>query len=176
MLTPSELDAAIRAQIDRFLGSISSMVRKAAVESVRAVLEDGAAPARRGPGRKRRAKRARRARKVARGAARGSRGGRPPLPVDEKTTQALVTYVRAHPGERLEQIGRALKRPTEPLKRPIARLVATGAMRTKGQRRGTMYFLSGRGGNAAAATKARGAKKARRRGRKAGKRGRRKAA
>ncbi len=169
MPSPSDLDAAIRAQFDQFLGTISSLVRRSALESVRSALEVGPAPAaRRGPGRKPRAQAARRSRPTAKVKARRSRVGRPPLPIDEKIAQALVAYIRTHPGERLEQIGRALKRPTAPLKRPASRLLSTGVLRTEGRKRGTRYFATGRGGGQA--KPARAQRRPKRRGRKAGRR------
>src|SRR5688572_2966851 len=53
------IDTAIRTQIDQFLSSISQLVRQAAVEAVKDALggtePSVAAPARRGPGRPRKA-------------------------------------------------------------------------------------------------------------------------
>ena len=52
--------------------------------------------------------------------------------------------------------------PTKELKRPIAKLLETGALRTEGQRRGTKYFTGGRkaGAGAKKATRKKTARKA----------------
>jgi hypothetical protein len=45
------------------------------------------------------------------------------------------------PGQRLEEIGRALRTDTATLKRPIANLLAAKKLSTKGRKRGTKYFV-----------------------------------
>jgi hypothetical protein len=73
----------------------------------------------------------------------------------------VLAYVRANPGQRLEEIGRGLRTDTAGLKRPIQVLVADGKLRTEGQKRGTKYFEGGGGRR-----KAKAAKKAGKAGRK----------
>jgi hypothetical protein len=159
-MNTSQLDAAIRSHIDQFLVSISGLVRQAAVEAVREALGTGgemaAAPTRRGPGKPRKSAGA-----SAAPAATGKRGRRSSADVDRAAADVLA-YVKANQGQRLEEIGRGLGADTAGLKRPIQSLLAAGALRTEGQKRGTKYFLGGRGGSPE-----RGAA---RRGRKAGKR------
>jgi hypothetical protein len=48
--------------------------------------------------------------------------------------------VRAKQGQRLEEIGRALRTDTSVLKEPVAQLLAAKKLKTKGRKRGTMYF------------------------------------
>jgi hypothetical protein len=53
----------------------------------------------------------------------------------------VLAQVKAKPGQRLEEIGRALKTDTAVLKRPVAMMVAAKTLGTKGQKRGTKYFV-----------------------------------
>jgi len=140
-MNTQQLDAAIRAQIDQFLVSISALVRQAAVEAVREALEDGAVPATRDPGRPRKAAGTTPKAPGRRAAAAkpGRRVRRSSADV-EKVAAEVLAYVRSHPGERLEEIGRGLGTDTAGLKRPIQGLLAAGELRTEGQKRGTRYF------------------------------------
>jgi predicted ArsR family transcriptional regulator len=94
----------------------------------------------------------------------GKRARRSAEDVEQVAGQVLA-YVQGNPGQRLEEIGRGLKVDTTGLKRPIQDLLATGRLRTEGQKRGTKYFAGS--GKAAPAKAGPGRKKA---GRKAGKR------
>ena len=58
----------------------------------------------------------------------------------EKLGGAVLAQVRSKQGQRLEEIGRAMKTDTGILKRPIALLLAAKKLKTKGQKRGTQYF------------------------------------
>jgi hypothetical protein len=136
-------DSEIRTRIDSFLTELSGLVRKAALESVQDALGSGAAPrrrrgpggprgsARRGPGRPRKAaRRGRTAKRIRHSAA------------DlEKIAARVMAQVRSKPGQRLEEIGRALRTDTGVLKRPIANLLAAKKLSTKGQKRGTRYLV-----------------------------------
>jgi hypothetical protein len=64
----------------------------------------------------------------------------------EKIAVRVLAHVKSNAGHRLEQIGKALKVETAVLKRPVANLLAGKKLRTKGQKRGTMYFAGGGGG------------------------------
>jgi hypothetical protein len=152
----------IRTLVDQFVSDISARVHQQALDTVRAALGGGAAPARRGPGRprgsgKRGPGRPRKAGR--RGPGRPRKLGRRSQGDVAAVGEKVLAYVRANPGQRLEEIGRGLRTDTAGLKRPIQRLVADGKLRTEGQKRGTKYFAGGRG---------RGKKKA---GRRAGRRG-----
>src|SRR5688572_27269456 len=172
-MNTKQLDVSIRSHIDQFLVSISSLVRQAAVESVREALGatngNVSGPARRGPGRPRKVGLAPKAAKSGRRAKRSS--------ADVEAVGAKVlSYVKANPGSRLEEIGRGLKVDTGGLKLPVQGLLAARSVRTEGQKRGTKYFAGGSGGESGPKSKAvnRAGKKvarkaAKRAGRKAGK-------
>jgi hypothetical protein len=160
-------DAAIRTRIDSFLAELSGLVRKAALDSVHEVLSGTAPKRRRRPGRPRGSGR--------RGPGRPPKAARPGRPARaskrirrsaadlEQIAARVLAHVKSNAGHRLEQIGKALKTDTAILKRPIQTLLAARKLRTKGQKRGTMYFAGGGGG---------GARKAKARGRRPAKRAR----
>ena len=52
----------------------------------------------------------------------------------------VLAQVRTKQGQRLEELGRAMKMPTKGLKLPIQKLLALKKLKTKGQKRGTQYF------------------------------------
>ncbi len=161
MANRTNVENEIRARVDSFVNELSALVRQAALDSIRAAIAGGslAQPARRSVAR---------ATKTASAApAVPGRRGRRPSAESEHAAQALLAHVQSSPGQRLEEIGAALKMPTQVLKGPAGRLLRAGALRTEGQRRGTRYF-PGSGKPAAAA----GAKRGRKPGRKPGKAGR----
>jgi hypothetical protein len=64
---------------------------------------------------------------------------RDPKEIDA-VTEKLLAYIRKHPGERIEPIGKALGLPTKDLLIPVKRLVGSKHIRTRGQKRATTYF------------------------------------
>ncbi len=53
-------------------------------------------------------------------------------------------YVKAHPGQGIEQISKAINIASKELKLPVVKLLAMKRMRTEGQKRGTRYFVGGK--------------------------------
>ena len=137
----SNLDQDIQDRIHSFLSELSGLVKKAALEAVHEALGDNGAP-RRGPGRPRGSGRRgpRRAGRPARKAGRGKRIRRSAEELT-KISARVLAQVRSKAGQRLEEIGRALKTDTAILKRPVAMLVAAKKLKTAGQKRGTKYFV-----------------------------------
>ena len=132
------LDRQIRARIDSFLAEMSGLVKLSALDAVRTALGQGAPP-RRGPDRPRKVS-FQVGKRPGRIASRGLSGKRTSAQVDA-TAARLLTEIRSKPGRRLEEIGAALKTPTSNLKLPIAKLMAARKLKTKGQKRGTKYFV-----------------------------------
>jgi predicted HTH transcriptional regulator len=58
----------------------------------------------------------------------------------EKMADSFVAYVQKHPGLRIEQINKQLGTTTKDLALPIRKLIAEGALKTKGEKRSTTYF------------------------------------
>jgi hypothetical protein len=137
----SNLDQEIQGRIHSFLSELSGLVKKAALEAVHEALGENGAP-RRGPGRPRGSGRRgpRRAGRPARRAAGGKRIRRSAVELSQISARVLA-QVRSKAGQRLEEIGRALKTDTAILKRPVAMLVASKKLKTTGQKRGTKYFV-----------------------------------
>jgi hypothetical protein len=171
MTNSNNLDQEIQSRIQSFLAELSGLVKRQALEAVHEALSGSAmAPARRGPGRPRGSTTAKRGPgrppKVSGPARSGKRAKRTSEAVEAMAARVLA-QVRSKPGQRLEEIGRAMKMPTKGLKLPIQKLLAGKQVRTEGQKRGTKYFAGGGGGGA---QKAAGSRKSR--GGRKGKRGR----
>jgi hypothetical protein len=60
----------------------------------------------------------------------------------EKLADQFHTFVTKHPGLRIEQINKQLGTSTKDLALPIRKLIAEGALKTKGEKRSTAYFAS----------------------------------
>jgi hypothetical protein len=58
-----------------------------------------------------------------------------------KIQASVLAQVKAKAGQRLEEIGRALKTDTSALKRPVAMLLAANKLKITGAKRGTKYFV-----------------------------------
>ena len=129
-------DHAIRTRIDSFLAELSQLVKRQALEAVHGVLGEGA-PRRRGPGRPRGS--GRRGPGRPRRAAKGKRVRRSTEQL-AKIGARVLAQIRSKKGQRLEEIGRALKTDTAILKKPVADLLKAKRLRTTGAKRGTKYF------------------------------------
>ena len=135
------LDSEIQSRISAFLDELSGLVKRQALEAVHEALGGAVAP-RRGPGRPRKVtvRPGRRPRAMAKRAVRGKRIRRSPEDLGKLQTAILAT-VKSKQGQRLEEIGKAMKTDTAELKRPMGLLLAAKKVKTKGQRRGTRYFV-----------------------------------
>ncbi|HVJ19130.1 MAG TPA: hypothetical protein VM686_27110 [Polyangiaceae bacterium] len=58
----------------------------------------------------------------------------------ERLTGELDAYVRQNPGQRIEQIGKAIGVATKELRLPALKLIEAGKLKTKGQKRATQYL------------------------------------
>jgi hypothetical protein len=137
-MTTQHLDAEIQSRISTFLDELSLLVKRSALEAVHRALGEATSP-RRGPGRPRKVSFTP-SRGPRRLATRGMRGKRTSAQI-EAIGSRVLSHVRSKPGQRLEEIGRALKTDTAILKRPISNLLAAKKLSTKGQKRGTKYFV-----------------------------------
>jgi hypothetical protein len=149
-MTRSTLNTEIRSKIDAFVEQLTSHVKKAALDSVRDALGNGVAPARRGPSMKV---------KVGRPAKSAMKGGKRTPEQVAADAERIASYVRQHPGQRLEQIAAGLGAASNDLKLPVIKLLASKTLTKKGEKRGTMYFAGGGGGATKAKTKAKRGKK-----------------
>lgn len=76
-----------------------------------------------------------------------SRGGRRSPAELANIAGNLEAYIAANPGERIEQIGKGLGLPTKELTRPVTKLLASKAIRKRGDRRATRYYPGAGGGS-----------------------------
>ena len=145
------IDHEIRSRIDSFLGELSLLVKQQALEAVQDALGE-ATTVRRGPGRPRGSGRrgpgrprivAKPSRKPRRIATRFAKGKRVRRSAEDlaKIGARVLAQVRSKAGQRLEEIGRALKTDTAILKKPVADLLKAKKLKTKGAKRGTRYFV-----------------------------------
>jgi hypothetical protein len=65
-------------------------------------------------------------------------------------TDELLQYIKGHPGQRIEQIGKAMGESTKALALPARKLVKDGFVKTSGVRRATTYSPVGKGNGAIA--------------------------
>lgn len=69
----------------------------------------------------------------------GSKGAKRDPQAIEALTEVLHKYVARHPGERIEKISVGLGISTRELRLPMTKLLATKAVKTRGQKRATTY-------------------------------------
>lgn len=157
------IDDQIRARVEDFVTEITDLVRTAALDAVQEAISrvDGAALPN-APRARKTATRRKAARRATRKTARRAGGGRVRRSSEdlEALQNDFLAYVRANPGERIEEISVGMSTPSSELKRPVQLLLADGKLRTEGQRRGTRYFAGGRGGAAKKKTTRKARKKA----------------
>ena len=164
------IDDEIRSKTDAFVSNLTVLIRRAALESVSAVLGGStpvAAPvqvaAKRGRGRPKKVVSAAPAAKappvakttkpvpaakaasqapVSKKAAAPKRvsGEKRPPAELAKLTEKLGEYIKSHPGLRIESIGKALSTPTKELALPIKKLLAAKRVKSEGQKRATVYL------------------------------------
>lgn len=123
----------IRRRVDAFVDELTELVRRAALEAVEEALA-GASGGRRGRG-----TRVAAAGTTRRGRARGKGERRSPKAL-AATAARLASHVAANPGQRIEEIGKALGTPTRELALPVQKLLKAGEIKRKGERRATRYF------------------------------------
>jgi len=74
------------------------------------------------------------------GRPRGGRGAKR-SPADlEALSEQFASFVKGHPGLRIEQINKELGTTTKDLALPIRKLIAEGVISAKGKKRSTTYF------------------------------------
>jgi DNA invertase Pin-like site-specific DNA recombinase len=123
----SDIDDRIRGMVEAFAGELAALIRESAFDTVRAALGEGG-----GGGRGRRGGAAR-----ASGRAKGAK--RPPQEI-AKLVGKLRDYVKAHPGQRIEQIAKGMGVSTRELNLPAKKLLSQKALKTRGEKRATKYF------------------------------------
>jgi len=122
----SDIDDRIRGMVKGFADELAALIRESAYDTVRAALGDGGGRGRRG-----------RAPAGRSGRTKGAK--RPPQEI-AKLVGRLRDYVKAHPGQRIEQIAKGMGVSTRELNLPAKKLLAQKVFKTRGEKRATKYF------------------------------------
>ncbi len=149
---PNAVDSLIKDRISSFVQELDQLVRKSTLEALSSILTNGTAPVRRGrpagsgrgPGRPKGSGRG------------GNRGGNV-----EEAAAKIVAHVQANDGQGIGAIASAAAIPLPLAKKAAIQMLASGALKKSGQKRGTIYHV-GSGKPA----KAKRAKRSKGRGRK----------
>ena len=141
---PNATQSQIQNRIAEFVSELDILVRKSTLDALHGILANGSAPARRG-----------RPAGVRRGPGRPKGSGRASGNVDEAAAK-LVAHVRSNDGQGIGAIAAATGVALPVAKKAAIRLLAEGALKKSGQKRGTVYHVgSGRKPRAKAAKRGR---------------------
>ena len=132
---PQSVESEILARAQILVSDLTALLRASALETVQNALDSQEKPTRRG----RRAGTAA-VRTSAPVAGRRAKGAKRDPKELEALTEKLAAFIKKTPGQRIEQIGKALATPTKELVLPVKKLMAAKRVSTKGQKRATTYF------------------------------------
>lgn len=123
--------------VEEFVAKVAQLARQVAVDTLASALNSADAAA---------------TRPMLRGGRSGPVGGRRAVALTdgkrrtagdlERLSARFLDHVRANPGQRIEQINRALGTHTPELRGPVVKLTAAKEIKTKGNRRATTYFAT----------------------------------
>ena len=130
---PNSVDSEIETLVATFVADLTALVRASALNIVSDALAGQSVP--QGGGKRRGA-----ARGGAPAAGRRPKGAKRDPEDIAALTESLASFVKKTPGQRIEQIGKALGTPTKELTLPMKKLIAAKRISTKGQKRATTYF------------------------------------
>jgi hypothetical protein len=120
----SDFQTEMNRVVADFVAQITELARQAAREMIDEALGKGA-----------------KGNLAGRGRGRGRGAKRTPEELDKLADQ-FYAFVSKHPGLRIEQINKQLGTTTKELQLPIRKLIAEGAIKTKGAKRSTTYSAS----------------------------------
>ena len=129
----SDFEKDMNQAVQSFVTQISELARRAAIDTLESAFggragrkaEIGAGPA---------------AVAAAPAGRRRGRGAKRSSEDLEALSETFASFVKAHPGLRIEQINKELGTTTKDLALPIRKLVAQGMISAKGKKRSTTYF------------------------------------
>jgi hypothetical protein len=144
----SDFQNEISRLVSGFVTQITELARRAAIETLGSALHVAPAPTHTGP---RRGRPPGSVNKVstastASTAPRGKKGAKRSAGDLLKLSERLHDFVGKHPGLRIEQINKEMGTTTRDLALPIRKLIADGAIHSKGAKRATIYFKGEDGG------------------------------
>jgi hypothetical protein len=124
---PTSIESEILSRVESFAAEIIALVRSSAMDMVHQALGGNAA------------RRSRPGRPPSARASLRQKGAKRDPRVLEALTEKLGAFIKKNPGQRIEQIGKALGTPTKDLALPVKKLIAAKKISTKGQKRATTY-------------------------------------
>jgi hypothetical protein len=134
----NDLSDQISKLVDEFVAQVTSLARKAAIDTLSSALGSAAPALGNGLGGRGRGRgRGRIAVPSARSLAKGAK--RPPGEIS-LLKEKVFSYITSSPGQRIEQINKELGTSTRELSLPLKKLISEGAVRTEGEKRATTYF------------------------------------
>lgn len=149
---PFMANSEIEALIESFTNQLQMLTKRNALEQVVAAL-GGASPAPKGgrgrpKGSKNKSTQVVKSAAPAAAAAPGKilsvRKGKRRTAADvEQMGQTLIAFVKANPGQRADQIAKALRTDAMTIRLPMQALLASKKLKSQGVRRGTKYFITG---------------------------------
>src|SRR5262245_28351964 len=133
---PNAIESQIKDRISSFVQELDLLVRKSTLEALQGVLANGSAPARRG-----------RPAGIKRGPGRPRGGSSANL---EEASAKIVAHVQTNDGQGIGAIADATGVDLKTAKKAAIQLLASGALKKSGEKRGTVYHVgSGRPARAA---------------------------
>lgn len=153
----TDIEARINELVSTFVNEITRLARNAALDTLNRALAGAGGTVVRDI---RVAKPAGRAAAApAAPSARRGKGEKRPKAEIAQIAEQLAAHIKANPGQRIEQINKVLGTKTNEVALPLKKLIASGAVTTKGARRATTYFPGNGGGGEAKAAKSAGKKR-----------------
>jgi hypothetical protein len=134
----SDLNTQISKLVSEFVDNVTALARRAAVDTLTGALDDRAGG---GGGRRRGVALA--GVDLTKLERRGKGAKRSSSQLDRLQSR-VMEFVSANPGMRIEQINKELGTSTRDLQLPIRKLIASGSLKSKGEKRATTYFVGGR--------------------------------
>lgn len=154
----TEIETRINELVTNFINEVSRLARAAALDTLNRALAGADGTVVRDIRVGKPAKAAGNGAAAAAAAAKRAKGEKRPKAEIAQVQAKVLAHIRANPGQRIEQINKVLGTRTPDLALPLKKLIAEGAVDTKGARRATTYFPgdgAAKGGAAKAAGKKR---------------------
>src|ERR1041385_2576752 len=132
----SDFQNEMNRAVEAFVAQITELARRSAMDTLESAFGGQA-----GRGRGGRAAVAAESGGVAQvGRRRGGRGAKRTAEDLEALSSKFASFVKSHPGLRIEQINKELGTTTKDLALPIRKLISDGVVKAKGKKRSTTYF------------------------------------
>ena len=132
----TDINNRINDLVSNFVAEITRLARAAAVDTLSRALTDSSGGGRAAAGGRGRG----RAASTGVGNPKRSKGAKRPKSEIAEIQERVHAHIKANPGQRIEQINKVLGTRTADLTLPLKKLIAEGAITTKGARRATTYL------------------------------------